>query len=153
MLARVLFGKDISELSRFEALQLANSVRELAGAGQGGGISALTTVRKSLGLDMLRLGGGDADNTRTTSGMAGEAGAPGLPSAQTGGNKASPDSGLPSLEAGKYINDSIYVGVEQGASPESTGVRVEIELTPHINLQGKTSPSSSQLGVGWKMDY
>ncbi len=153
VLARVLFGKDISELSRFEALQLANGVRELAGAGQGGGISALTTVRKSLGLDMLRLGGGDADNTRTTSGMAGEAGAPGLPSAQTGGNKAAPDSGLPSLEAGKYINDSIYVGVEQGASPESTGVRVEIELTPHINLQGKTSPSSSQLGVGWKMDY
>ena len=60
---------------------------------------------------------------------------------------------MPSLEAGKYINDSIYVGVEQGASAESTGVRVEIELSPHINVQGKTTPGSSQVGIGWKMDY
>ena len=153
VLARVLFGKDISELSRFEALQLANGVRELAGVGEGGGVSTLTTMRKSLGLDMLRLGGGDTADTRTTSGMSGNTNVPGRSSGQAGGSAAASDSELPTLEAGKYINDSIYVGVEQGASPESTGVRVEIELTPHINLQGKTSPSSSQVGVGWKKDY
>ncbi len=153
VLAHVLFGKNLSELSRFEALQLANSVRELAGVGEGGGFSPLTTMRKSMGLDMLRLSGGNTSDARTTSGMSGDKDAPGMPATQTRGSTSAPDSSLPSLEAGKYINDSIYVGVEQGASPESTGVRVEVELTPHINLQGKTSPTSSQLGVGWKLDY
>ena len=59
----------------------------------------------------------------------------------------------PSLEAGKYINDSIYVGVDQGMTQESTGVRVEVELFPNVMLEGRTSTKSSQMGLGWKKDY
>ncbi len=151
VLAHVLFGKDLSELSRYEALQLANSLRELASGGGEGGFSPFTAVRKGLGLDVLRVGGGDtAKENRTDPNST--ANIPGAPAQQKGGSENNAAAG-PSLEAGKYINDSIYVGVEQGMSQESTGVRVEIELAPNLNLQGKTSPTSSQVGVGWKMDY
>jgi len=64
----------------------------------------------------------------------------------------SDDSNI-ALEAGKYISDSIYIGVEQGINQESTAVRVEVELFPRVTLEGRTSPSSSRVGAGWKMDY
>lgn len=147
VLAMVLFGKRTSDLSRFEAIQLANSLRELSGFG-GSGLDVLTGVRKSVGLDMLRIGGSEGKEQRTTSGQAGE-GNLGAPKA----NGSSDAAGTPTLEAGKYINDSIYVGVEQGATPESTAVRVEIELYPSISLEGKSTSESSEVGIGWKMDY
>ena len=147
VLAMVLFGKRTSDLSRFEAIQLANSLRELSGFG-GSGLDVLTGIRKNVGLDMLRIGGSDGQEQRTTSGQAGESnlGAP-------KGNGSSDAAGTPTLEAGKYINDTIYVGVEQGTTPESTAVRVEIELYPSISLEGKSTSESSEVGIGWKKDY
>lgn len=146
VLAHVLFGKSVSELSRFEALQLANGLRGLAGIGEGG-LDPLTTMRKATGLDVLRVGGGDAQETRQDSGMSGAS------NLQERSSSSPADESAPSLEAGKYINDSIYIGVEQGATQESTGVRVEIELFPSITVQGKTTSTSSSAGIGWKMDY
>ncbi len=149
VLAHVLFGKSASELSQVETIQLANSIRELATGGGGGGLDPLTSVRKATGLDVLRVGGGQQKSSGpTASGMSGAE----LPA---GANKSSQDaaSSGPTLEAGKYINDRIYVGVEQGATQDSTGVRVEIELAPSLKLQGKTTPQSSQIGIGWKKDY
>ncbi len=150
VLAHVLFGKSVSSLSRFEALQLANSMRELAGVGDSG-FNPLTTMRRTLGLDVLRVGGGGGgDQARRDSGQSGASDIPRPGGAAT--TQSSADQ-APTLEAGKYINDSIYIGVEQGATQESTGVRVEIELFPNVTLEGRTSPSSSQAGIGWKRDY
>ena len=147
ILARVLFGKKVSELSRFEALQLANSMRELSGIG-GGGVPLLANMRTAVGLDVLRLGSGSGGATqRQSSGLAGEGTLARQDSSGTSGG------GAPSVEAGKYLNDSIYIGVEQGATPESTGVRVEVELFPSVTVQGRTGASSNQAGIGWKMDY
>ena len=147
ILARVLFGKNVSELSRFEALQLANSMRQLSGLG-GGGFSLFSSIRTAVGLDVLRVGGGSSGATqRQSSGLAGEGTLARQDTSAAGG------SGEPSLEAGKYLNDNIYIGVEQGATPESTGVRVEVELFPSITVQGRTSSVSNQAGIGWKMDY
>ena len=153
-MAEVLFGKAFSKLSRFEALQAANGLRELANIGNsGGGIDPLTAMRSSLGIDMLRVGSSDGARTddRSVSGApsAGAITGSGSSSAGGGGDAAS----TPTLEAGKYINDVIYVGVEQGATAGSTGVRVEVELRPNLNLQGNTSTNSSQIGLGWKKDY
>ncbi len=147
VLAQVLFGKNASALSRFEAVQLAAGLSELAGVGSG--LNPLTAIRQATGLDVLRVGGGSSSQGRgsSQSGNALQAGG-----ASQNGGSGEDDTG-PSLEAGKYINDSIYIGVEQGVSTEDTAVRVEIELFPHVNLQGRTSPTSSQAGVGWKMDY
>lgn len=151
IMSEVLFGKDFSKLSRFEALQVANGVRQLANIG-GDGLDPLATMRTTLGIDMLRVGssetGANSDNRSIS-------GAPGA-STVTGGNSSSSTNGseaTPTLEAGKYINDAIYIGVEQGATAESTGVRVEVELRPNLNLQGKTTSRSSEVGLGWKRDY
>lgn len=146
VLAVVLFGKRSSQLSRFEAIQLANSMRELSGVG-GSSLDMLTSTRKAIGLDMLRLGGSDGKTQRATSGQAGESNLTGK------NNDQSSEGGIPSLEAGKYINDSTYIGIEQGTSTKSTAVRVEVELFPSINLEGKTTPESSEVGIGWKKDY
>lgn len=146
VLARVLFGKRTSDLSRFEAIQLANNMRELTGFG-GSGFDMLSGVRKQFGLDMLRIGGTSGPDQRTTSGQSGEGNLTG------GGSNGESDAGAPALEAGKYINDSIYVGVEQGATEDSTSVRVEVELYPRVTLEGKSSSDTSEVGIGWKMDY
>jgi len=45
------------------------------------------------------------------------------------------------------------VGVEQGVTEGSTGVRVEVELKPNLRLQGRSNVQSSEVGLGWKMDY
>ena len=150
VLSRVLFGKSVSQLSRFEALQLANGMRELAGFGEGG-FSPLTAMRRTVGLDVLRIGGGSSgEGRRQDSGLSGMEN---LTGPQGPGGGAADDGGLPSLEAGKYITDNIFIGIEQGATPESTGVRVEMELFPSVTVQGRTTSISSQAGVGWKMDY
>lgn len=149
VLAHVLFGKPVSELSRFEAIQLANSIRELTGTG-GSSLDVMGGLRKKTGLDMLRLGGTETGSRRDTSGQSGEGNIVGKP---TQSQAPAASAALPSLEAGKYINDSIYVGVEQGATGDSTAVRVEVELFPKVMLEGKSSASSSEVGFGWKMDY
>ncbi|MDL2315908.1 translocation/assembly module TamB [Desulfovibrio sp. OttesenSCG-928-A18] len=146
ILSHVLFGKRSSELTRFEAIQLANSLQQLTSLG-GSTLDLLTNVRKSTGLDMLRIGGTQKGTQRTSSGQSGESNLTGM------GGDDDGDGDGPALEAGKYINESIYLGVEQGVGEDSTAVRVEIELFPNVNLQGRSTTEASEVGVGWKMDY
>ncbi|SBV98573.1 exported hypothetical protein [uncultured delta proteobacterium] len=152
IMAEVLFGKEFSKLSRFEALQVANSLRQLANIG-GDGLDPLATMRTKLGIDMLRVGssGGETGDNRSVSGAPGAGTVGGGGNGSSGGGSDS--AATPTLEAGKYINDAIYVGVEQGATADSTGVRIEVELRPNLSLQGKTTSNSSQIGLGWKKDY
>ncbi|MGL4208156.1 MAG: translocation/assembly module TamB domain-containing protein, partial [Candidatus Adiutrix sp.] len=142
ILAQVLFGKNISRMSRFETLQLANSLRELTMMGQGTW-SPLKSVRREMGLDVLRLGGGE-----------GVANRPSLSSdARTPMPNVSDESNLGlSVEAGRFINDDVYVALEQNATG-STAVRMEVELPSGLSLQGRSGADSSQIGLGWKRDY
>ena len=151
ILAEVLFGKNFSRLSRFEALQVANGVRQLASPGDGG-FDIMTSMRKSLGIDMLRVG--SSGNSGDSAGRS-ISGAPGAASmgGSSAGSSGDDQEGTPTVEAGKYINDAIYVGVEQGTTSDSTGVRVEVELMPNLTLHGKSSTKSSTVGLGWKRDY
>lgn len=50
MLAQLLFGRDISQISAFQALQLANAVAQLAGRG---GAGLIGNLREGFGLDDL----------------------------------------------------------------------------------------------------
>lgn len=52
ILARILFNKDISELTAPQALQLADTIVTLSG---GAGPSVLESIRKSLGIDRLNI--------------------------------------------------------------------------------------------------
>jgi translocation and assembly module TamB len=56
-------------------------------------------------------------------------------------------------EAGKYINDRVYLGVEGTASGE-TGVTVEIEITPRLKLESDVGTGDkNKTGLKWKRDY
>ncbi|MCL1889297.1 MAG: translocation/assembly module TamB [Desulfovibrionaceae bacterium] len=144
VLSQVLFGKNSAGLSHFEALQLANSLRELSEGGSG----LLGGMRQTLGIDMLRLSSG-----ATGGGQRNTYGAPGAEAMGASSGAEDNTDAIPHLEAGKYINNAIYVGVEQGVTEDSTGVRVEVELRPNTILQGRSSTRSSEVGLGWKRDY
>ncbi|MEO3428974.1 translocation/assembly module TamB domain-containing protein [Pelagibius sp. CAU 1746] len=58
------------------------------------------------------------------------------------------------VEAGKYVTDEVYVGVKQGAKPESTGVEVEVELTPNITIESETTGDGvNKSGLRFQLDY
>jgi translocation and assembly module TamB len=152
VLAQVLFGKNVADISRFEALQLAEAVRELANFGQDGGLGTLSRMRAGLGLDVLRVGSARTDRERQTSGLTGTLGQEMAGGGSGQKSQAAGQTDGVSVETGKYVSDNVYVGVEHNADG-GPAVRLEVELTPGISLQGRTATDSSQVGLGWKKDY
>lgn len=58
------------------------------------------------------------------------------------------------IKAGKYLNDEVYLEVEQGAGGDSSRARVEIEILPSISLEADTgTDSTGGVGVKWRFDY
>ena len=66
----------------------------------------------------------------------------------------SSDTGDATLAAGKYINDRVYLQVEQGLTPESGKARVQVDLTPNISAYSEIN-QNAQTGVRlqWRYDY
>ncbi|WP_379920928.1 translocation/assembly module TamB domain-containing protein [Erythrobacter sp. R86502] len=64
ILARVLFGSSIGNLSAIQAVQLAASLNSLRGSG--GGLNPLGKLRAASGVDRLRILGGDETQGRGT---------------------------------------------------------------------------------------
>jgi len=79
ILARILFGSSIGNLSAIQAAQLAYSLNSLRGSG-GGGLNPLGQLRAASGIDRLRILGSDEETGRGTA-----------------------------LAAGQYLTDDIYV--------------------------------------------
>ncbi len=102
VLARLLFGVSVKELSPLQIVQIASAVRTLSGSG-GGGPNPLAKVQKSLGLDRLSVSGGD-----------GKSG--------------------PSVEAGRYVSQRVYVGARQSTSG-ATQARVQVDLTRRLKVE------------------
>lgn len=107
-------------------MQAVQVARTLARlSGQGGsGFDPVGMMRKALNVDTLGVSMGD-------------------------------DSGAgPTLSAGKYVTDGVYVSVQQGTTPNSSSVKSEIELTPNIRLETEISNAGdSKAGVQWVWDY
>jgi len=119
VLALLLFGKEMGNLSPAQIAQLAGSLATLTGGSDNGPLAAL---RRSLGLDVVDV------NTDGDDG--------------------------PSLAVGKYINDNIYLGVEQGAGSESSRVQVDIELDRGLKLRGEVgADGSSKAGIFFEREY
>lgn len=58
------------------------------------------------------------------------------------------------VEAGKYVTDEVYLGVKQGADPQSSAAGVEVELTPNITVESEvTGSGASKSGVRFQWDY
>jgi translocation and assembly module TamB len=119
VIARLLFDKGTGQLSPFEAVQLASAVAELSGQG---GPPLLDTLRRTIGVDTLRLSG------------EGESG--------------------PKVEAGKYLSERVYVGVQQGAGGDSSGARIELQVLPNISIESEVEATGgANVGARFKWDY
>lgn len=119
VLALLLFGKSVGNLSATQVAQLAAAIRTLTGGSDSG---PLAQIRKSLGLDAIDI------NTDGDDG--------------------------PSVGVGKYINDNIYLGVEQGANSNSSRVKVDIDLDRGLKLRGEVgADGSSKAGIFFEKEY
>ncbi len=70
IMARILFGNSIGELTPIQAVQLASSLNGLRGGG--GGLNPLGVLQSSVGIDRLRIIGADKDSGQGTSVAAGQ---------------------------------------------------------------------------------
>lgn len=97
---------------------------QAAAALAGGGPGVVDRLRGTLGLDRLDVGSGSGTQPN------------------------------PTLSAGKYISDGVFVGIDQSLSGESRA-RVEVEVLPNITVQTEVGSRSGGAGIGlnWRMDY
>ena len=70
IVARILFGSSIANLSAIQAVQLASSLNSLRGSG--GGLNPLGKLRSATGIDRLRILGPDEQSGRGTALAAGQ---------------------------------------------------------------------------------
>ncbi|MBX6320605.1 MAG: translocation/assembly module TamB domain-containing protein, partial [Rhodospirillaceae bacterium] len=132
VLAMLLFGKRLGALTPAQAVQLASA----AGTLTGGGPDVLDTIRRSVGLDFLGIQSAEGE------------------AAGAGGDTIDASA----LRAGKYLTEDVFVHVDQGLTPESRRVGVEVRVLPET-LPGVTVNSDvgadarSSVGVNWKYDY
>jgi translocation and assembly module TamB len=135
ILSRVLFNRGVGQISAGEGIQLAAAAGTLAGGGPG----VLDRLRGGLGLDWFKLGSGPSGPASTTLNRRAATGS------ATGGT---------ALSAGKYVAPGVSVGVSQGLSPPTSKVTVEIELRPHLTVQGEAGQSGSTgIGLNYNYDY
>ena len=143
VMAQILFDKNANDLNRFQLLQAANAARQLVEGGLGA-LDILDKTRDLLGFEVLRLGSSNANAVKKR--------APQDASLQS--SAESDSESAPTLEAGKYLFDNVYVGIEQGTGAQAdTAVRVDIDVLPNVSVTGRTSSQSSSVGANWKMDY
>jgi translocation and assembly module TamB len=136
ILSRVLFGRSVGQITAAQGIQLAAAAGTLAGGGPG----VLDRLRGGLGLDWFKLGSGPSGPASSTLNPRAA-----NSSAATGGT---------ALSAGKYVAPGVSVGVSQGLSPPTSKVTVEIELRPHLTLQGEAGQAGSTgIGLNYTYDY
>jgi translocation and assembly module TamB len=124
IVARVLFNKRFSELSAIEAVQLAQSVGQLAGLGGGPGV--LDSVRDKLGIDRLELLSGGEGEGLSGAGVA----------------------------AGRYVSRDVYVGAEQRVGEAGSRVVVEIDLTDNLKVRTDVGTNSGAgVGMLYEWEY
>jgi len=124
ILARALFGKSAGQLTAVEAVQLAAAVSELTIRRSGPGV--LARLREAVGVDVLRFGSVEtAEGEQATT-----------------------------FEAGRYVTEGLYVGVETSTVEEGGGVTVEYEVSRRLRLTTDLKQTGGQnIGVEYKKDY
>jgi|GEM_PF-1774395 len=64
------------------------------------------------------------------------------------------EEGEASVGIGKYLSDKVYLELEKGTGKEDGAARIQVELTPQINLESKIG-QDTQAGAGimWRWDH
>ena len=129
LLAQILFGKIIDDLDVLQAIQLANAVNKLRTGSSG--FDLVGATREEMGLDSLAV-----DTATDDEGNLGF-----------------------NISAGKYLNDFLYLEVEQqvGAERDSRG-SLQYQLTPNTNIELYTQGENGEfddngLELNWSWDY
>jgi autotransporter translocation and assembly factor TamB len=129
LLALLLFGKIVSELDFIQAVQLANVVNKLRTANNG--FDIIGETRDSFNLDALVIDTESNEEGDLTF----------------------------NVSAGKYINDYLYLEVEQGVGAERD-IRgsLQYQVTPNTNVELFTQSESGELEgngieLNWSWDY
>lgn len=162
ILARVLFGTSISQVSAAQGLEIAQAAAALA---TGGGPGVLDRIRQGLGLDRLSLGAANNTSPFATIGVPAYSNPAGVPNAF--GSTGVGTSPLPpgtagaggvatgaAVSAGKYVANGVYVGVTQGVTGGSSSVDAQIDVTRHISIDTTAGQNNGAgVGVNWKLDY
>lgn len=124
ILARLIFGKSVRDISAFEAIQLGLAAQQLA---QGGALGYADSARKMLGVDRLSI-----DSEETEDGESGFS---------VGVGKYVSENVYVEI---KHTPDP--------AQPWRG--RVEIELSPNLSVQTSTTETGGgRADLLWKMDY
>jgi translocation and assembly module TamB len=119
--------------------------RILFGKGSGGlsPLQAAQLAQSASGLLGLGGGGGFLDKLRGGTGLD-------VLTVESTGTEA----GDSTVEAGKYISDDVFLKVEQGLTPDSRKVGVEVRVLPQINVEGDVGgQGDGEVGVNWRYDY
>lgn len=132
VLAQLLFGRSTKSLGPFQYAEIAAALADLSGAPTSG-VNPLEKVRKGLGLDRLSVGSGS-----------------GAPS-----SASSSSSTAPSLEAGRYVANGVYVGAKQGVSGAGTSATVQIDLYKGLKAETDvgTGQGGSNVGLSYQFEY
>ncbi len=116
VLAQIVFGKSLSDLSPTQIARLASAAVELTGGSSPGLVNGL---RQGLGLD-------DLDVVEDSDGNA-------------------------AVQAGKYINDNVYLGIQTGQETEAT---INLDVTDSLTARGSVdSEGVTSLGIFFERDY
>ncbi|MDG4719461.1 MULTISPECIES: translocation/assembly module TamB domain-containing protein [Thalassospira] len=107
-----------------------------------GSLSAVEAVQLASAVNELSGGGGGLDIVGSVRRFIG------ADVLQVGGGENGPE-----VKVGKYLADGVYVGTKAGSSPGSSGVEVEIEVTPNISVTSETTEIDSKAGVQYRLDY
>ena len=127
VLAYLLFKRSAKELGPFQLASIAAAVADLTGVGGGVG-NPLEKVRKGLGLDRLSVGGGSGTGASSTA---------------------------PSVEAGRYVGNGVYVGAKQGTTGAQTQATVQIDITKGLKVETDvgSGQGGNQVGLTYQFEY
>jgi translocation and assembly module TamB len=126
VLARLLFGKSVKNMSPIQAVRLVTALQNLQG-GNGLLPDPIDYARDLVGVDELNV-----ESVETSEGTGVTVG------------------------VGKYLSEKVYLEVERTPDPNKPWQgRLDIELTPHLHLETTTSGSEGDEGIElfWKRDY
>lgn len=137
ILAQLLFGQSLANLSPFQIAEIGSTLAELSGLNPGGIGDPLNRLRSTLGLDRLTIGTNPV-NPAVTPGTQ-----------QNNTNTV--------VEAGRYVAPGVYLGAKQAitGTGQETQATVQIDLTKHLKLQTGVGSGlgANNIGLTYQFQY
>lgn len=122
ILSWILFDSDISEISPFQAMELAHSLINISGNNNGNDI--LGKIKSILGLDVLNIKSSGKDKANIA------------------------------FQAGKYISERLYFGVNKSVSGEGDAFSMQAKITKRLMLQAEVGRLvNGKLALKWQRAY